>query len=291
MSEFITINGNPLYVEALGPEGAPAMIVHHGAPGLGSHVEPKTAFGPLADRMRVIVFDARGSGRSGLQGPFTHEQWAADVDGLREHFGLERIVMAGGSYGGFIALEYAIRYPERVRALILRDTAPDASFEERSMRNAMDSPRVQVDRERLERMFAGRVRDDADFEELWRDILPLYDYDYDPAKAREKADTTIYHHATHNVAFSQNLPGYDVKPKLGGITCPTLVIVGRHDWITPVEASRLIAEGIPGARLEVFERSGHSPQLEEPEKFQRLVREFLAEHGIISPDRGGTATG
>jgi proline iminopeptidase len=157
------------------------------------------------------------------------------------------------------------------------------------MRNALDSQRVDVDRERLERMFAGKVRDDADFEALWRDILPLYDYDHDPDKARQKADTTIYHHATHNFAFSRNLPGYDVKPKLGGITCPTLVIVGRHDWITPVEASELIAEGIPGARLEVFERSGHSPQLEEPERFQRAVREFLAEHGIIRPDREETA--
>lgn len=56
------INGAELVVEAFGPTDAPAMIVHHGAPGLGSRSEPKRSFGPFADRFRVIVFDARGSG-------------------------------------------------------------------------------------------------------------------------------------------------------------------------------------------------------------------------------------
>src|SRR6478752_2365012 len=85
---FVEINGNPLAVEVMGPENAPAMIVHHGAPGLGSRAEPRRSFGPFSDRLRVVVFDARGSGESGDAGPFSHAQWVADVEAIRRHFDL-----------------------------------------------------------------------------------------------------------------------------------------------------------------------------------------------------------
>jgi proline iminopeptidase len=75
------------------------------------------------------------------------------------------------------------------------------------------------------------------------------------------------------------VPNYDISPLLDRITCPTLVTVGRGGWITPVSCIENIAARVPGARLVVFEKSGDSPQLEEPEKFQRVVREFLTEAG------------
>lgn len=279
----VDINGNPLEVEVLGDHGAgaPTMIVHHGAPGLGTRAEPRTAFGPFSDVMRVVIFDARGSGESGLTPPFTHEQWVADVDALREWAGAERIVMAGGSYGGFISLEYAIAHPDRVRALVLRDTAADNSFDRRARENALSSSRVQIDQELYDRSFSGRLRDDAEFERSWRMIVPLYDHDLTPEKVEARLRNTIYHHEAHNAAFAENMPNYDIKDRLPSITAPTLVTVGRHDWITPVEASEQIAALIPNSRLVVFESSGHSPQLEEPELFQRTVRAFLAEAGVL----------
>ena len=94
-----------------------------------------------------------------------------------------------------------------------------------------------------------------------------------------KARATTYHYATHNAAFGVNMPAYDLTGRLGEITCPTLVVVGRHDWRTPVSASEDIARRIPNAELVVFEESGHSPQLEEPEKFQAVVRDFLRRAG------------
>jgi proline iminopeptidase len=274
----VEINGNRLNVEVLGDApGKPTMIVHHGAPGLGSMAEPRASFAPFADAYRIVVFDARGSGASEGNPPFTHEQWAADVDGLRAWLGAGRIVMAGGSYGGFIAMEYAIRYPDRVAALVLRDTAADSSNQDAALRNALSSARVQVDREKLDRIMSGTVRDDADLRDCWAEILPLYDHDLDWDKVRERAASTPYRYRTHNYAFAVNQPGYDIKAKLPGIACPTLVTVGRHDWITPVECSEAIAALIPGARLVVFEKSGHSPQLEEAELFQSVVRQFLAD--------------
>jgi proline iminopeptidase len=274
---FVEINGNKLNVEVMGREGAPVIIAHHGAPGLGSLAEPRASFGPLSDSFRVLVFDARGSGRSEGNGPLTHEQWAADVEGLREWIGAERFVMAGGSYGGFISMEYAIRHPERLLAMVLRDTSADNTNEQMARANALASARVDLDLDKFARIMDGSTRDDADLRECWAEILPLYDHVYDPAAVQRKVDATTYRYETHNWAFTHNMPRYDITGELPRITCPTLVTVGRGDWITPVACSEKIASLLPDARLEIFEESGHSPQVEEAEKFQRVVRDFLSE--------------
>ena len=273
----VAINGAELNVELLGGDkDAPLIMAHHGAPGLGSMAEPRASFGPLADTYRVLVFDARGSGASSDTAPFTHAQWVADVDALREWAGAERIVMAGGSYGGFISMEYAIAHPGRVRALVLRDTSPDREHEAAARANALASPRIEVDHALYERMMSGTIRDDAEFRRAWRHILPLYDHALDMTKVEERAAGTPYHFETHNFAFSENLRHYDLRNQLGAIACPTLVTVGRHDWITPVAQSEKIARAIPGAELVVFEHSGHSPQVEEAGLWRDTVRGFLA---------------
>jgi proline iminopeptidase len=273
----LTINGNALEVEVFGADDAPVIITHHGAPGLGSRAEPRATFAPFADTFRVIVFDARGSGASEGKPPFSHEQWVADVDALREWAGVERFVMAGGSYGGFISMEYAIRYPQRLHALVLRDTSADHENEQAARRNAQSSSRVTIDMAKLDRVNAGAVRDDADLRDCWQEILPLYDHVYDPAKVADRVASTPYRYQTHNYAFSVNLPNYDLKPELYKITCPTLVTVGRDDWITPVASSETIASLIPDARLVIFEKSGHSPQIEEAHRWRQVVRDFLHE--------------
>lgn len=276
---LLAINGTSLDVELLGDNSdAPLIIAHHGAPGLGSRAEPRMAFGSLADSFRVLIFDARGSGKSGDTPPFTHEQWVADVDALREWAGAETFVMAGGSYGGFVAMEYAVRHPNRLRALVLRDTSADHAHNDLALTNARTSDRVNIDEDKLMRMMEGRIRDNEDFRDCWREMLPLYDFNFDPSTLQVRVDSVDYHYATHNAAFSENLHRYDLKTALPDVTCPTLVTVGRTDWITPVACSETIAELIPEAQLVVFERSGHSPPTDEPELFQRTVRDFLRQH-------------
>ncbi|MEV0717443.1 alpha/beta hydrolase [Asanoa sp. NPDC050611] len=275
----LKINDNELEVEVFGADDAPVLIAHHGAPGLGSRAEPRATFAPFADTFRVIVFDARGSGVSEGNPPFSHEQWVADVDGLRQWAGVESFVMAGGSYGGFISMEYAIRHPDRVKALVLRDTSADHENDKAARTNALSSDRVDIDVAKFDRINDGTVFDDDDLRDCWREILPLYDHVYDPAKVIEKVEATPYRYQTHNYAFSVNIPNYDIKDQLHKITCPTLVTVGRDDWITPVASSEVIASMIPNARLVVFEKSGHSPQVEEAELWRHTVREFLHEVG------------
>lgn len=277
---FENINGARLRLQVMGEPDAPAIIVHHGAPGLGSRSEPVRSFGPFADQYRIVTFDARGSGESDDLPPYTHAQWVADIDAIRELLGLETFVMAGGSYGGFLALEYTLAHPERVSALILRDTAANTDYDHLAVERARSTDRVTIDEWTISRIGTGHFADNTEFERYWRGILPLYDHSYDPQATERKALATRYHYATHNAAFGVNMPQYDLTGRLGEIACPTLVVVGRHDWRTPVQASQAIVDGIPQAELVVFEKSGHSPQLEEPEKFQATVRNFLLRAGV-----------
>ncbi len=282
---FITINGAKLWVDiqgvdVQGDENKPTIIVHHGGPGMGSHASPKKAFAPLANDYRVITFDARGSGQSEGIPPYSHTQWVADLDGLREHFGLDKFILTGGSYGGYIALEYILTHPDRVSHLMLRDTAPSNRYEAQAKQNALNraSEFPDINEADLERIFAGQMRDDNDFRDVFAMIAPLYNANYDPDATAKLVDNIRFRADTHNAAFSTAKNHYDVTDRLHTINVPTLVMVGRHDWITPLAASEELAKKIPKAELVIFENSGHSPQLEENDRFIQVVRDFLARH-------------
>ena len=160
--------------------------------------------------------------------------------------------------------------------MVLRDTSADGSNLELAFENARNQDRVEIDWERFNRYWHGETRDDADLKQLWSELIPLYDKDYDAERSAAAVEAGIYRHEAHNACFVENFPTYDLKADLPNITVPTLVTVGRGDWVTPVSASETIARLIPDAELVVFEKSGHSPQTEEREKFQQVLRDFLA---------------
>lgn len=276
----ININGAELFVHVQGPEDAPAIIGHHGAPGMSSHAEPSKALAALAGDYRIITFDARGSANSELKPPYTHEQWVADVDALREHFGIEKFIMQGGSYGGFITLEYAIAHPDRVSHLILRDTAASYTFNDIAKKNALARAAEfpDITEEVLDSMFDGTFRDDEHYRQNYATIAPLYNVNHDPEATALRLRTTPVHAATHNATFQNNLPVYDVRDRLKDIKVPVLITVGRYDWITPPVASEEIHSLLPNSELVIFENSGHSPQIEENDAWIAAIRDFLARH-------------
>lgn len=247
----------------------------HGGPGIGDHRGNLAAFGDLADTYTVIAYDQRGSGQSVAKPPFSHEMWVADCEALRQHLGLGKVVLLGGSYGGFIALEYALRFPENVAAMILRDTAASYKYDAMATETALRSGLPGLDAEAVRRFMDGYVIDNDDFKELWLATQPLYKVHYDPVAARQEADRILFHYETHNWTF-QNFMQFDIVDRLGQINVPTLVTVGRHDWITPVAASEEIHRHLPHSELVIFENSGHSPQIEEKDKYLATVRDFIA---------------
>ncbi|KAJ7284701.1 alpha/beta hydrolase fold protein [Mycena rebaudengoi] len=228
---FRLSDGANIFVKVLGDgPGKPLLIVHHGAPGLSSHEEPEASFKFLTDTFRIIVYDARGSGASDLQPPYTHTRWVADIEELRIWAGADKFVLAGGSYGS------------------TQITSGRRGFGQAKQSTTED--------------FIGWLSGD----------ITTSAANFEGAEAIKKR---TFHYATHNAAFSENLPNYDVRSKLGKIPVPTLVVVGRQDLIAPVEFSEEISRGIPGAELAIFEKSGHSPPSDEPEAFQACIRKFI----------------
>ena len=160
--------------------------------------------------------------------------------------------------------------------MILRDTSADKSNLDRAYENARTQDRIEINWENFDRYWQGRITDDEDLKQRWKDIIPLYDFEYDPEKSNADVENRIYRHEAHNWCFLYNMPNYDLRPQLPSITAPTLVTVGRTDWVTPVSSAETIASLIPNSKLVVFEKSGHSPQKEEFDLFQSTMREFLA---------------
>ncbi len=169
--------------------------------------------------------------------------------------------LAGLSMGGYVALEIVRQAPERVSRLALVDTQPRPDSDEQAQRR---------------RGFIDQVRE-GDFAEVVAALVPLTVHpDHVAALAGE---FTAMAHRVGPAAFLRQQAAIiarpDSVPSLPGITCPTLVVCGREDRITPLEGSELMAAEIPGARLEVLEHCGHLSAWEEPGAVTSLLREWL----------------
>lgn len=126
----------------------------HGAPGLGDCRADRKAFAPLEETHKLVFLDMRGSGRSEEKPPYTHEQWAADIDELRKQLNADKIAIHGGSYGGYMALEYVTRYPQHVSHVMLRDTKPGSDRQDVATNRALESDLPGLTDDELVRMFA-----------------------------------------------------------------------------------------------------------------------------------------
>ena len=255
----------------------PACLVLHGGPGMSCGLWP--ALHGLSASARLVLYDHRGHGRSTGVVPRTTplEVLADDAARLIRELRLGPVGILGHSNGGFIGLHLALRHPRLVARLVLVDTAASAEFRPVSRENARRRATPAMLRA-LRSLWDRRIPDAATFRRLWRTVQPLYFHRPTPGRVELVTDPLRFDvEARHRIldAFDR----YDLRPKLSRISAPTLVVVGRHDWITPPPFAEELALAIPGARLEVFERSGHYPFVEEPRRFARLVGEFLASGG------------
>ncbi|KAJ4268822.1 hypothetical protein NW762_002892 [Fusarium torreyae] len=273
-----------LNVWLLGAENKskPLIISLHGAPGLSTHSDIKEGFKFLANEFRVLVYDARGSGSSEARGPFTDEQWISDLDELRAWAGDEKFILAGGSYGGFLALQYALKFQNRLLGLILRNTwASGPLGTHRALAGLLSSHRVNPDPARQARLWSGKLRDRKDAEDSLAEIVNIYtperpnEKNLEPAPFEGAGIGSELRWEVHNAAFSYSQPRFDVHDRLGEIKVPTLVVVGRLDVICPVEESETISKGIPNSELVIFEKTAHNPATDEPEAFQKVLFDFL----------------
>ncbi|MCX8997305.1 alpha/beta hydrolase [Rhizobiaceae bacterium BDR2-2] len=273
----IELNGATFVYDEAGNADAEPIIALHGGRGIGDRRGEFNAWQALSDRFRLIAYDQRGCGETSLTPPYTFEQMADDVEAFRQALcGGRKVTVLGGSFGGMIALTYAVKYPQGLSRLILRGTAPSHHNED----DAFETFRARLHKApnaseaMLRKLFSDTVVDDTELRLIWFALQPLYFEHFDADAALERTRTMHLHAETHNALFKER--SYDLRDRLPEIQAPTLVIVGAEDWICTPNHSRLIAERVPNAELLEVQGANHAVHVEKNATVVAAVRDFLA---------------
>ena len=264
------------------PGKLPLLLLHGGPGGAHDYME---SMGELArGGRRVIMYDQLGCGKSPVPSNpdmWTIELFVEEVDVVRQALGLERLHILGQSWGGMLGMEYALTQPEGVESLIICDSPGrmDLWVEEANRLRAVLPSDVQ---ETLLKHEQAGTTDDPAYEEA---CLVFYNrhvcrVPWSDSVSRSFAQMPNEVYMTMNGPSEFHCIGtlrtWDVTPRLGEITIPTLVISGRYDEATP-KISKEVSDAIPGAEWVLFEESSHMPHEEEPERFRQVVGDFLAQ--------------
>ncbi|WP_394849528.1 alpha/beta hydrolase [Pendulispora brunnea] len=282
------IGGMPIVYHVYGK--GPVVFAHPGGPGGG--------WGYL--RMReveqfatVVYIEPIGTGASGrLSNPAEYSRLldAANVDGLRAHVGIEKVMLLGHSYGGFVALTYALTYPDHVGALILFDTSPTTGPDfQKDVASNMEwfknEPWFGDASAALDEV--DHVQTDEAMTKTFTRAVPLYIANWSQRRQELEGKLPAFqlyvernHRQKANMPQDQPVPkgpAYDVRPRLGEIKVPTLIEVGEKDFICSAKMADIMHRGIPGSRLVVLPNTGHLAHVETPREHARVIREFLGQ--------------
>jgi pimeloyl-ACP methyl ester carboxylesterase len=263
---FLETNGARIYHEVTGT-GEPVLMVHAGVANLRMWDEQVAA---LRDAYRVIRHDTRGFGRTETDAVAFSNR--ADIAALLDHLGVASAHVVGLSRGGIIGLDFALEFPHRVRSLVVSGGAvPGYDAPGDFDASAFD----EAERLLEAKDWAGI----ADWEtRFWCDG-PGQPSGRAAASVRERVHEWVL--TTYQAEKEEGTPQPLDPPaaeRLTDLRAPLLVIIGDLDEAETQAHCRYLASAVPGARLEVFEGAAHMVNLEQPERFNRLLRDFLDEH-------------
>lgn len=273
-------HGVSIYYEVLGSAPGTPLIVANGGPGFDhTYLHLSNCWDVMAQNRKVIMYDQRGNGRSSPVGPgqsCTLRDQIDDLEALRAHLGAEQIDLLGHSWGGYLVMAYAARYPQHIRHLLIVDSAaPKWSDTVFLFKDVFPEG---VEREDAAR-FASQMGDKSAGELALREYLSMLFYSpekRDHALAEMK-DTDENREV--NQAINRDLQRFDLNPELPKFHFPTIVMTGRFDMnVAPVVAYK-IHKAIPQSQFVVFDQSGHMPFYEQPDKFIETVNSFLSSAG------------
>jgi pimeloyl-ACP methyl ester carboxylesterase len=277
----IDVNGARIFFDVVGPQlvpdgdrmtERPTLIVMHGGPGF-DHASLRPYFDRFADTHQVLYIDHRGNGRSGGEREtWTLAQWGDDVHGLCQALGIEKPAVLGQSFGGMVAMSYAARHPDGPSKLILSSTA-----------GRMNLPATYAMMEKLGGAEAARIAEafwsapSAEGADAYMaTCMPLYNPG--PPQDGSSRGRAIMRREVmfHFIEGEQRT--MDLLTPLAAVRCPTLVLAGGLDPITPVSCSEAIMAALPKGlgELVVFDGAGHGAYRDEPERGEAVLRKFLA---------------
>jgi proline iminopeptidase len=275
---FFDVEGASLVPDAAAMREKPVLLLLHGGPGF-DHSILKPAYSALSDIAQVVFLDHRGNGRSdaGPSEMWTLDQWGDDVRAFCDVLGIVRPIVLGISFGGTVALSYATRHPSHPGKLILISTeaAANTHVERRvALFERFGGPEVGA---MARRRFTQGHADQASLNDWRRLAMPLYTRKpRDPDVARRTIGRPeVLHWYTRPGGEAHS---FDLRPKLSAIACPTPVLGGEDDPMTPIECQADIAAAIP-APLVRFERvpdCGHAVMPDAPERALAVIRAFVS---------------
>jgi proline iminopeptidase len=252
----------------------------HGGPGL-DHTS-LLALQPLADQFTLIFYDHRCNGRSeGAEvSSMTFENLTADADALRQALGFDKWAVLGHSFGGNVALEYALRYPQSLSHLVLMNTGGDQWWVNQNAPEILAKRGYSASVVQAARRFYNGQLTPKEFLPTSMKFISAYFYRnfllemahdlFSPGpRPKMRSEPLIF-------GYSQLLKGWTVMDRLGEIKVPALVMAGRHDFLFPPEHQAILADRIPNAKLVLIERAGHNPQMEKAVEVIQAVRDFMA---------------
>ena len=280
-SGFVNVMGYELFYRSFG-SGDNVLLCLHGGPGV-----PHYYLLPLAklanDNLRVVLYDQLGVGRSEKPEDtslFNIERGADEVEGVRNALGLGKIHLLGSSYGGALALQYALKYQRNLKKMIIASGLASVSetVEEMQRLKTLLPKETQEVMKKYEAKWAFLHPEYLKTVDMYYHnfVCRLPEWPEDVARALNELSVPVY--------FTQNGPneftiigtwkGWDITKRLPEIKVPTLVTVGKYDEVTP-KVAETIHRGIPGSELKVFENSAHLTMWDEEEKYLLAVKEFL----------------
>ncbi len=268
---FFDVEGAKLVPDGPTMREKPTLILLHGGPGF-DHSGFKPQFGELTDLAQVIYLDHRGNGRSDRSDPshWTLDEWADDLRAFCEALEIERPVVLGQSFGGMVAMAYAARHPDHPGKLVLSSTSAQMRLD----RMLPTFERLGGEEARAIAEAYWTAPGDETLRDYARVCLPLYNRTgQDPDRnARTVWNFEVLLHFGKGEDGTMNL-----LPGLAQVACPTLVLAGEDDPVTPVGDAEDIAAAIPAphATLRRFADCGHGVFRDDPDAGMAAIREFL----------------
>jgi proline iminopeptidase len=281
MDELTTADGRRLAYRRVGT--GPTLVCHPGGPGFSSIYLGELA--GLGEELELVLLDPRGTGGSDRPADsraFAIDDYVSDLEELRVHLGLDRMVLLGHSHGGIVAIAYAARHPERVERLILASTAARfAADQNAAMEAAMAAragePWYADARDAIETELKGEFSTDGELMALSVRMMPFYFARYgdsERAWTRSLAGERLNADATR-LWEKEIFEHFDLRPGLARITAPTLVITGENDFITGPSGVAEFEQALPNVETMILPGVGHMIFVEAPEAFRGAVLSFL----------------
>lgn len=278
-SGLVSINGTELYCKIIG-SGEPVVILH-GGPGL-DHTYLLPHFLALADKYQLIFYDQRGGGQSSINvdtASISMENFIEDLEGIRKHFEVGKISLMAHSFGGLIAMNYAIKYPENLNSLILIGSVAPTSemMQSASLLDAANvSPEDSIEFNEIltsEEMANG---DAAAIEKLMRLSFKRQFFNKNFADSLNLSITERFITTSGLLSgLQKDLIDFDLTDELAQVTVPTLIIYGDYETTYKV-SDEILYKTMPNGQNWVLRDCGHFPFIEKKNDFERIVNNFMA---------------